>query len=762
MFNPQSSIFQRRLPIQIFEQLDQLWQEMADIAGEQAWLIGEELIIEDKLQQLDRFRLLLSPLINALIIAKPTEDKSFYQVSLTFDRQLITKFIIQLREQIPEDNYLVSWLDNLKQENQDQTSAIYQTFTLKLLEILVYFPDILSKEEPINSHSLKPQTINKIFRDRLEQERILNQVSLQISQNLELDSIINITLEQVLHLLKLDRLVIYQLNAQVITKNKSHQNIDIISYEAKSSAKIQSILHFQDEHCFRKRNKCSHKYSQGFSLIIDDIVNSKLDPCLKSLMTNFQVQAKIITPILVRHKLWGFLIAHQCFSPRHWKRQETKFLLNVAQYLSIAIYQNQSYQQLQQQKQNLQIQINKRAQDVRDALLAAQAASQSKSEFIGNISHELRTPLTCIIGLSSTLLHWSANQADQQSLSLEKQYKYLNIIQESGKKLLTLINNILEISELEAGQSVLNISDFSLSNLARLTMQVLEEEAQQKGIHFHLDCQVKKNRDIFSADQQRLQQILLNLISNAIKFTPANGQVILRIWREQKEVIFQVEDTGIGIPKNQLSLLFETFQHLENYRQKSYEGAGLGLALTKQLVELHRGRIEVDSVVTQGSIFTVWIPQQAKTIKQIYEHKGTEQIIEHEHRTIMLASQDEDNATLICKLLTAADYQVVWFCDAQDVVKNIRLLEPKIVILDQDLPELENLITNNLARIKLNMVKFKSKFLLISDWGKPVTRGSNHLDSGTWQRLSEQGIDSYLPKPIDPNQLLDTITNLMY
>ena len=115
-------------------------------------------------------------------------------------------------------------------------------------------------------------------------------------------------------------------------------------------------------------------------------------------------------------------------------------------------------------------------------------------------------------------------------------------------------------------------------------------------------------KDKFTADVRRVNQILLNLLTNAIKFTHEGGNVTLRIWIEEENAVFQVEDTGIGIPEEQLSLLFEKFHQLDTPYRSRYEGTGLGLALTKQLVQLHRGRIDVESTVGKGSIFTVWIP----------------------------------------------------------------------------------------------------------------------------------------------------------
>ncbi|NJO94010.1 MAG: hybrid sensor histidine kinase/response regulator, partial [Hydrococcus sp. RM1_1_31] len=161
-------------------------------------------------------------------------------------------------------------------------------------------------------------------------------------------------------------------------------------------------------------------------------------------------------------------------------------------------------------------------------------------------------------GLSGTLLHWSDRGA---ALSLEKQRQYLQMIQDSGKQLLELINEILDFSQLEAGKLLLNIKEFSLQTVSRKILKVLQTEASLQQIHLELDFRVEESGDLFFADAERIQQILFHLIKNAIKFTPAEGVVILRVWRENNQAVFQVEDTGIGISENQLPLLFENFNN---------------------------------------------------------------------------------------------------------------------------------------------------------------------------------------------------------
>jgi two-component system sensor histidine kinase/response regulator len=399
---------------------------------------------------------------------------------------------------------------------------------------------------------------------------------------------------------------------------------------------------------------------------------------------------------------------------------------------------------VQQQKNTFEQRVIERTQELRDTLLAAQAANQSKSEFLGNMSHELRTPLTSVIGLSGTLLHWSKKGA---ILSLEKQRQYLQMIQDSGKQLLELINEILDFSQLEAGKLLLDIKEFSLQSLVRKILKNLQAEANHQQIHLQLDFRVEQGRDRFYADPERVQQILFHLLKNAIKFTPPEGTVILRVWREERQAVFQVEDTGIGISEHQLPLLFEKFQQLEKSLQRTYGGTGLGLALTKQLVELHRGTIEVESTVGKGSIFTVRLPNQLHRQLKTIPVAKVEDTPSPEGKSIVLIERDEEIATLMCELLTAATYQVVWLIDSTTAIGQIELLRPSLAIVNRNIPDVYH-ISKTLKRLQTTRA---IKILLLSD----------RITSIDWQELSQQGIDDYLLKPIQPHLLLQRVSALI-
>lgn len=751
MSNSSSLVLKRIVSSETFEELRRLWSATAKLTGQEVLLVTEvslpsvtkvEEINSIKDQEQEKFSILIGSIFYALLRGQWEKKYNNYHIQISFDTEVITDYLTKLNQEY--NNYY-----HLDEHLQYHLSAKSPNHLGSLNLFIQKIINIVTQNEHREQHSLLvAEPLKNILRYQSEQQRILNQVKVQINEHLDLLEIVQMTIEQVRSLLELDRLVIYQLDVPVNSTESGTISTDLVNtvtYESRSSDDIPSILYFHDESCFSCLSESSHKYNQGFSLAVDDIEQyPDFSDCLKSLMARLQIRAKLVVPILVQNKLWGFIIAHQCFVPRQWNNTQVRFMGQIAEYLAIAIYQNQSYQQLQKQKKKLEEQVKTRAEQLKDALIAAQVANQSKQEFIGNMSHELRTPLTCVIGLSGTLLHWSL-AGDRLPIPLEKQQQYLKTIHDSGKHLLSLINNILEFSEVESGKFLLNITEFSLQDVARTVLQILQEEAHQQQVHLSLDFKVNLAEDKFYADRQRLQEILINLISNGIKFTPAGGKTTLRIWRENHQVIFEVEDTGIGIAQQQLPMLFKTFQQLEHSLQRTYGGTGLGLALTKQLIELHGGTIEVESEVGNGSIFTVCLPSQNKLKPNSKQKTSFTPEASYGQKTIILISQEEETSTAICQLLTAAEYQVVWLIDPSTAISKIKLLEPQLVILDRDLSELD--IINISESLRESRFKKIIKLILFS----------LQISKKEWQYFSSLGINNYLLKSMPLQDLLEEI-----
>jgi signal transduction histidine kinase len=239
-------------------------------------------------------------------------------------------------------------------------------------------------------------------------------------------------------------------------------------------------------------------------------------------------------------------------------------------------------------------------QELQEANRQLGEASQHKSEFLANMSHELRTPLNAIIGFSEVLLERMFGELN------ERQEEYLSDILSSGQHLLSLINDILDLSKVEAGRMELEVSTFSLRQALENGLTMLRDRASRHGISLVLE--LDPNLDLIEADERKVKQVVFNLLSNAVKFTPDGGRVEVRARAVDDEVQIAVQDTGIGISPEDLGRVFDEFRQVGQAQAKA-EGTGLGLALAKRFVELHGGGIWVESEPGLGSTFTFVLPQ---------------------------------------------------------------------------------------------------------------------------------------------------------
>jgi signal transduction histidine kinase len=229
-----------------------------------------------------------------------------------------------------------------------------------------------------------------------------------------------------------------------------------------------------------------------------------------------------------------------------------------------------------------------------------EAASRHKSEFLANMSHELRTPLNAILGFSEVLAERMFGEVNA------KQAEYLQDILASGRHLLSLINDILDLSKVEAGRLELELASFSLPLALENALTLIRERATRHGIT--LTQTVDERVGDLVADERKVKQILLNLLSNAVKFTPEGGRVSLTAMAAEGMVTISVSDTGVGIAPEDQAAIFEEFRQVGRDDARKQEGTGLGLTLAKKFVELHGGRIWVESTVGQGSTFTFSLP----------------------------------------------------------------------------------------------------------------------------------------------------------
>ncbi len=635
--------FFRTLRVDTFDQLGELLEQMASSVENTALVLTEAVLQRIPLSSqwlIKRFTVVVSQGFSALLTGtrqvssdvivqtKLTQnndiddDNYLLDTSITFDRGLISSFLLELGGLFGRHSQTCQDLEHYREVLEPNNAALQEKFTLLLLECLLTQPEVIPTEASDNVNFSACQHVEDALSKQIAQERLLNRFTTQIRKSLDLSVIMTTALAQVREFLELDRLVIYKFDDSNVNRNHTSipnlssasasvtatkQYVDYkgcIVYEVRASDTIPSVLNCEEKNCFTPTTECWTKFLKGFTLAVNDVYKTYVnEKCLLNFLQEVKVRAKLVAPIMFENKLWGLLIAHQSYSARNWNESEKNFLGAVAEQLAIAIHQAELMKSLTQEKQSLEQRVIERTMALHDALVAAEAASRIRSEFLATISHELLTPLTYVIGMSSTLLRWSFGELSQ------RQRDYLQTIHDSGEHLLEMINDILDLSQIEAGKAVLNNTEFRLKEVVELIIDSLQEKATTQQVDLKLDILIDENRR-FCADVRRVQQVINNLLSNAIKFTPEGGSVTLRLWCEDSNAVFQVEDTGIGIPEEQLPQLFEKFHQLDTPYRRRYGGTGLGLALTKQLVEMHRGRIEVESTVAVGSIFTVWIPEQ--------------------------------------------------------------------------------------------------------------------------------------------------------
>ena len=314
---------------------------------------------------------------------------------------------------------------------------------------------------------------------------------------------------------------------------------------------------------------------------------------------------------------------------------------------------------------------------------AADQANKAKSMFLANMSHEIRTPMNAIIGFSD-LLYSSIKDAKQRS--------QIEAIRSSGKNLLIIINDILDLSKIEAGKLVIQNEPINIHNIIKEIETIFAHITQEKGIQFVID-QVDEIPTSLLLDETRIRQILFNLIGNAVKFTDS-GEVTLSVLRKIKEndkidLIISVKDTGIGIPADQHDRIFEAFNQQEGQRTAQYGGTGLGLTITRRLVEMMNGEIELLSEPGKGSVFTITLPditvkEEDKEIGEI--NSSDPSTLVFEPGTVLIADDNQENRKYLVDLLSHFPLKLVEAENGVEAVEKALQYLPQVILMDYKMP----------------------------------------------------------------------------
>lgn len=362
-----------------------------------------------------------------------------------------------------------------------------------------------------------------------------------------------------------------------------------------------------------------------------------------------------------------------------------------------------------------------------------QEGTRLKSEFLANMSHELRTPLNSIIGLTDQLLlGLFGNISEKQRTEMKK-------VLSSGKGLLTLINDILDLSKIEAGKMDFRNSEVSLSELIHQVMHSIEGLLRNKQIGLTIDVSPQLPK-VF-ADPDRIKQILLNLLSNAIKFTDQGKIIVNARYKEASNFVeLDIEDTGIGISKDDCEHIFEAFRQVDGSSTRKAGGTGLGLAITKNLTKCLNGKIKVKSKLGEGTVFTVFFPIQPQAVIESEEMQ-----IDPRKKMILIIEDNENDFNFLKEYVEKEGFQVIWSLNGKEGFEKAKKYHPFAIILDILLPQIDG----------WELAKWFKEDPLTKDIPVVVITVLDNQKKGF-----SLGAFDYLIKPIDYKKLRNTLERL--
>ncbi len=411
---------------------------------------------------------------------------------------------------------------------------------------------------------------------------------------------------------------------------------------------------------------------------------------------------------------------------------------------------------LEQERGRLSERVTESTAEIRKSNAALQGAMKARDEFLAGVSHELRTPLTAILGLSAVL-----SEGSQGPLN-ERQVESMTMIEDSGRHLLSLINDVLDYAKIEAGRLDLNFVAVPVENLCHDGVQLVTQMARAKSHEIVVD--VDPDVHTIPGDVLRLRQVLVNLLGNAVKFTPEGGVITLWVRGDARRgmVDFTVEDNGVGIPQESLPRLFEPFTQLDSSLARTHSGTGLGLALVSRFIELHGGSVSVESEVGKGSRFGFTLPWQENSDGEAFGHGAVTatsiapevwRTPQTEWQTSLSVLVVEDNEATIAVL---EDYLGLRGCRVEIARAGLQAIEslegglPDVVLMDIQLPGMDGLET-------IRRIRERSEFADL-----PIIALTALAMPGDRERCLEAGANAYLRKPIHLPDLDDTIHAVVF